>query len=340
MNRIILLLVAVFLLVGCGADIPQDNLTNAIGSGESQSVVMSGGSTMLQQFYKESGAEGGMFTAVADIVACEAVFEPNDKNGRILLQLRPNDDSILFGKQAPELFMGGGLMTELAANNSAPAESFRASCEGLLEFTALPIKTSNGFIMWLTAVDLTSTVWKAPANVNASEFFSENGYRSILLMTTSSEVDVPETAYAKAYDLNPNDLSAYDLNPNDLSAYDLNPNDVGFTDARCTGVIANSTSNSDIGPIFTAIMFETLIGSSGLVLGDGNALGILQARESGIIPFACEDGRKVQARSADVGLGDAPYHLVELRYPEVTMLADDGTKVLTDVRTMGIALLP
>jgi hypothetical protein len=89
-------------------------------------------------------------------------------------------------------------------------------------------------------------------------------------------------------------------------------------------------------------MFETLIGTSGmLVLGDGNTLGNIQAQGAGAYPFVCDDSSKVQLRSADLGLGEAPYHLVELRYPEITLqTAAGGKETLTDVTSLGVILSP
>ncbi|MCP5094228.1 MAG: hypothetical protein GY943_01615, partial [Chloroflexi bacterium] len=271
-----------------------------------------------------------------DIVSCSAVFEPNGENARISLQVQPQGDTFIFGKDAPPQFVGGGSLTQLTLGAEMPNGEFQASCEGKIGLTAVPFKTTNGPIIWLASVDLSNAVWKAPAGMEVAEFFSENGYRSILLMTTDVKMDVPETAVSYAYDLNPNDLSAYDLNPNDLSAYDLNPNDLSVTDPRCSGVLY--TSDADIGPIF----FETLIGISGmLVLGDGNSLGSVQAQGTGASPFVCDDSNKVQIRSADLELGESPYQLIELLYPEITVQTADGEKVtLTDVTTLGIIHLP
>lgn len=343
MKRIVMLFVAVLLLAGCGLDSgPQEGLTNALGSG-SQSVVMSGGSTMIRNYYEGTVATGGLFTAVSDIASCWAVFEPNGENVRISLQLQPQGDAFHMGEGGVPYFVGGGSITWLTIGPEMPKEGFRASCEGTVGLTAVPILV-NGQVMWLSSVDLSKTVWKAPAGTELSAFFSENGYRVMLLMTTDIKVDVPDTAVAEAYDLNPNELSAYDLNPNDLSiynlfkAYDLNPNDLSITDSQCGGMMLMNTSDADIGPIFRGIMFETLIGTSGmLVLGDGNTLGNTQAQGAEAYPFVCDDSSKAQLRSADLELGEASYRLVELRYPEITLQTADGRKeTLTDITVLGI----
>lgn len=46
-------------------------------------------------------------------------------------------------------------------------------------------------------------------------------------------------------------------------------------------------------------------------------------------------------RSAVLALGDIPYHLVELRYPVITLQTADGEKVtLTDVIILGTFVAP
>ena len=286
-----------------------------------QPVVMSGGSTMLSNYYEGTVATGGLVISEANIADCYAVFEPNDHEARLAVSLTADSDI------GPIFMIGGGTMFFDEAD-ALFKESVGASCEGMGEVTAVPIYTDEyGRTQWLASVDLSDAVWKAPAGQEGAGFFSENGHRSLLSMTTGEEVNVPQTAVTQAYDLNPNDYIVAEFS--------------------CTSAaVASDPDNGDNvdGEVRkhpgSAIMFETLIdGETTPLRGGGTMLvGKASASPIGNIQASCAQGAKGTVKSAEIALGDGSVRALTFSFPELTLQTADGKSVTyTDVTILGLA---
>ena len=288
-------------------------------SGGSTMVVMSGGSTMLRNYYEGTVATGGLLVVPVEISSCWAVFEPNNANVQVAIEVKPQAGIFTTGDSAPPYFYGGGTSFFDEAD-ALFAESTQATCSGLSELTAFPIHTDeHGRIKWLAVVDLGRAVWKAPAGVDVNDFFSENGYRVLMLMETSEEVPIDDTAVAKAYDLNPNDLNV--------------------TEFKCgTTLVASDPDNGEARKRpGRAIMFETLIGE-GTLRGGGTMLGgEATASPDGTFQASCAEGITGTVQSAQILIGDGSVRLLEFNFPELTLQAEDGSEqTFTDVTILGL----
>ena len=288
-------------------------------SGGSTMVVMSGGSTMLRSYYEGTVATGGLLVVPVEISSCWAVFEPNNANVQVAVSVKPQASIFTTGEAASPYFYGGGTSFFDEAD-ALFAESTEATCSGLSELTAVPIHTDeHGRIKWLAAVDLGKAVWKAPAGVEVNEFFSENGYRVLMLMETSEEVPVDDTIYAKAYDLNPNDLNV--------------------TEFICrTTLVASDADNGEARKRpGRAIMFETLIGEEKMRGAGMMITAEAAASPDGNVQASCAEGVTGSVQSAQILMGDGSVRLLEFNFPELTLQAEDGSvQTFTDVTILGL----